>query len=80
MQSFFDYEVEYARVHVGSRYVIVEPNAIKSLTSVASSLEASLRVQGNRDEFSFPMRVVSTELFSPFVVAFRAKVQSVRKT
>ena len=38
----------------------------------SSSLEASLRVSGNRDEFQFPSQVVSTELFSPVIVAFPA--------
>ena len=48
--------------------------------SEASSLEAGLCVPGNRPEFPFPLQVVSTELFSPVVVAFPAKVQLVRKT
>ena len=47
--------------------------------SVASSLEVALRVPGNRAEFPFPLQVVSTELFSPVIVAFSAKVHSVRK-
>ena len=45
-----------------------------------SSLEVGLNVPGNRPEFPFPLQVVSTELFSPVVVAFPAKVQLVRKT
>ena len=48
--------------------------------SEASSLEAGLYVPGNRPEFPFPLQVVSTELFSPVVVAFPAKVKLVRKT
>ena len=35
--------------------------------SVASSLEAGLRVPGNYDEFPFPLQMVSTELFSTVV-------------
>ena len=58
----------------------MEPNALKSLMSEASSLEAGLYVPGNRPEFPFPLQVVSTEQFSPVVVAFPAKVQLVRKT
>ena len=38
----------------------------------SSSLEASLRVPGNRDEFQFPSQVVPTELFSPVIAAFPA--------
>ena len=38
----------------------------------SSSLEASIRVSGNRDEFQFLSQVVSTELFSPVIAAFPA--------
>ena len=47
---------------------------------MTSSLEVGLRVQGNSDEFPFPLQVVSARLFSSVIVAFPAHVQLVRKT
>ena len=44
------------------------------MKSVASLLEAGLYVPGNRDEFPFLQQVVSTELFSPVIVAFPAEI------
>lgn len=45
-----------------------------------SSLEAGLRVPGNRDEFLFPLSIGLYRTFFPVIVAFPAKFQLVRKT